>query len=108
MLDVKREHVDQTHHVPDSRQPCRVNARAAANIEHTRRRRGQRLLKQFKRPYQFEPVVAPSQAIPLDTGRVVTKERLVHGGILPSGPRLGQHSGVSPEDRRDGGTNLPV
>jgi hypothetical protein len=63
--DMLRDEVDEMHAVAPARQPGRVYAGAAADVEHHGRSRWQLTLQQLARAKQLESVVGkPEQALP--------------------------------------------
>jgi hypothetical protein len=72
-----QDDVDQMHAVAPARQPGRVHARAAAHIEHHRRRRGQPTQQQLARAQQLKAVVRiPEQALSFVPPAVVGEQAL--------------------------------
>jgi hypothetical protein len=61
LLDVERHGVDQVHRVASGGQPARVDAGAAADVEHHRRRRGQVPGEQLLRARALELVLPGGQ-----------------------------------------------
>ena len=72
-----RDDVDQMHAVASARQPGSVYARAAAHVEHHRRRRWQLTQQQLARAQQLEAVMAkPEKTLPLLLPRIVGEQVL--------------------------------
>jgi len=80
-----RDDVDQMHAVASGRQPGRVYAGAAADVEHRGRRRWQLTLQQLAGAQQLEAVMAkPEQALPFVLPGIVGEQVLTlrHQTIL--------------------------
>ena len=70
-----RDDVDEMHAVASAGQPDSVYARAAAHVEHHRRRRWQLTQQQLARAQQLEAVMAkPEKTLPLLLPRIVGEQ----------------------------------
>jgi hypothetical protein len=74
-LDVKRHRVDEHDVVAAAGEPIRLNARAAANIEHRRRRLRQMPLEQLFRPRELDAPIPALESAEL-TPKLVVREDL--------------------------------
>ena len=75
--DMLRDDVDEMHAVAPAREPGRVYAGAAADVEHHGWRRWQLMLQQLARAKQLEAVMAkPEKALPLVLARIVRQQVL--------------------------------
>ena len=75
--DMPRDNVDKMHAVAPARQPGRVYAGAAADVEHHGRRHWPLTLQQLARTKQLETVMAePKQALPLVLPGIVGEQVL--------------------------------
>ena len=82
LLDVQRDEVDELHMIPAAREVRRVDAGAAADVQHVRGGRRQDGLEQLECADELERLAARRQASFLEPERVVGRERLgvVHRG----------------------------